>query len=104
MSLLALTRISNPIVLDAATLNANFLAIKSLVDDSLGGDNIDPDAELVMSGLTVPDVYTAQWDIDELTVIELDSNDGSDAVQWLDADGNVLLYVASDGTVTVGAP
>lgn len=104
MSRLSYTRIANPHVLTATDLNGNFEAIADIVSSQLNGDNIDVDAEVVASQLSVATLYADQWDVDELCQIELPSSDGSHSVVFVDANGNTLFNVSSDGTVTVGTP
>lgn len=96
--------ITNPHRLTAEELNDNFGAIKDLVDDSLGGDNMDPDADLEVATLTIDALYADQWDIHEMTVVTLPSNDGSHALDFVDHNGTVVMRIASDGTVTTGTP
>ena len=93
--------ISNPVVLTAAMLNGNFLAISAQVNGNIEGVNLSTLAQLTGATVTAVEIKTPKINPSDTLVIKLPSADGSHSLCVKDYLGQVRLEIKSDGTVTI---
>ena len=93
--------LTNPKVVTAAELNANFAAVSAQVNGNLDGANVAAGADLAIATMTADEIICDVWTLAEAVTIKLPSTDGSHSVIFKDSDGNAILTVASDGGVVM---
>jgi len=93
--------ITNPVVLTAAMLNGNFLAISAQVNAGLEEANINSLAQLTGATVTATEIKVSEVDPADTLVIKLPSSDGSHSLKIKDHSGQVRMGILSSGEVTL---
>jgi hypothetical protein len=93
--------ISNPIVLTAAMLNGNFLAISTQVNGNLEGVNLSDLAQLTGATVTAAEIKTPKLNPSDTLVIKLADAAGVYSLKIKDYLGQIRVEIKSSGEVTI---